>query len=271
MTRPRSLRKTATDVLSHGNDYNYGMNHKQFISVIGALFVSVVLLSVLWEFYLEDVIGNTYFAYHHTESLPERLEYVITVCLFIAVSLVFPTLFGIRSIGRHVKLIENLKRSANEDYLTGLYNRRKIARELSKELGRSERYGRSFSIILVDIDDFKETNDTYGHNSGDAVLIKFAGIINKAVRDSDLTGRWGGEEFLVICPETDMNGAIALAEKIRSVVESSEFINTGKITASFGVTAYSDDEDIRSLIKRADDALYTAKNNGKNRVEIWTA
>jgi diguanylate cyclase (GGDEF)-like protein len=140
---------------------------------------------------------------------------------------------------------------------------------LTTEISRSIRYNRIFSIILIDIDDFKATNDTFGHNAGDTLLKEIADNIHATVRDTDFTGRWGGEEFLVICPETDVNGAMSLAEKIRSVIESNDFTNAVTKTASFGVTTYLDDKDINSLIKRADDALYTAKKNGKNRVEKW--
>jgi diguanylate cyclase (GGDEF)-like protein len=249
--------------------YNETMNKRQFILAIGLLFISVALLAFIWEFYLEDIIGYTFLPFHHTELFAERMEYIISVSLFVAISLILPTKFGIELINTQTKLLDDLLRSANEDYLTGLYNRRKISQILTTEIGRCERYKRIFSIIMIDIDDFKQTNDTFGHNSGDTLLIDVAHIIRNAVRNTDFTGRWGGEEFLVICPETDASGATSLAENIRSVIESNNFNNAGKKTASFGVTVYNDDKDIRSIIKRADDALYTAKNNGKNRVVEW--
>jgi diguanylate cyclase (GGDEF)-like protein len=262
-------RRQAAYFTSLSKVYNEVMNDRQFKMVIGLLFFSVVLLSIIWEFYLEDIIGNAFLPYHYAESLQERLEYVISVSLFVAVSLIFPTLFGIKLISRQRELLDDLDRSANEDYLTDLYNRRKIVQVLTTEISRSIRYNRIFSIILIDIDDFKATNDTFGHNVGDTLLKEIADNIHATVRDTDFTGRWGGEEFLVICPETDVNGAMSLAEKIRSVIESNAFINAVTKTASFGVTTYLDDKDINSLIKRADDALYTAKKNGKNRVEKW--
>lgn len=244
------------------------MNKIQFIIVISLLFLSVVLLAIFWEFYLEDIIGFAFYTDHDTESFQERMEYVISVSVFAAASLIFPTIFGIRLINTHSKLLDDLHRSANNDYLTGLYNRRKISQVFTTEIWRSERYNRFLSIILIDIDDFKATNDTFGHNSGDTLLREIADAIRNTVRSTDYTGRWGGEEFLVICPETSASGASSLAEKIRAVIESRDFRNAGKKTASFGVTSYKDDKNIESLIKRADEALYTAKNNGKNRVQL---
>ncbi len=245
------------------------MNKKQFILAIGLIYVTATLLAFIWEFYLEDIIGFAFFPYHDTELYPERMEYIISVSVFVAISLILPIIFGIKLINTQTKLHDDLLRSANEDYLTGLYNRRKITRMLTTEIGRSKRYKRIFSIILIDIDDFKQINDTFGHNCGDTLLIEMADIIRNTVRNTDFTGRWGGEEFLVICPETDSHGATSLAEKIRSAIESNNFNNAGKITASFGVTVYKYDKDIRPLINRADDALYTAKKDGKNRVVEW--
>jgi diguanylate cyclase (GGDEF)-like protein len=246
------------------------MNKRQLILAIVLLLVSVVALATLWEFYLEDIIGFTFLPYHHTELFPERMEYIVSVSLFVAIALILPITFGIRLIDTHKKLLDDLFRSANEDYLTGLYNRRKITQILTAEIGRCERYHRAFSIIMIDIDDFKQTNDTFGHNSGDTLLIETADIIQRTVRNTDSAGRWGGEEFLVICPETDASGAAYLAEKIRTIIESSEFHMAGKKTASFGIAAYKDDKVVNSIVKRADDALYTAKNGGKNRVVTYT-
>lgn len=244
------------------------MNKTQIKFIVGLLFTSVVVIATIWEFYLEDILGPLLMDHHHTESFEERLEFVITIAMFVGVSLIYPTAFSLKLVSKNERLVSDLQRAANEDHLTGLYNRRKISEELYTEIGRSKRYKRAFSIILIDIDNFKETNDRFGHNSGDTLLIELTKIIRNSIRKVDKAGRWGGEEFLVVCPETNVYGARSLAEKIRSDIASFNFTDIGKKTASLGVTAYMNDDDIQSIIRRADTALYTAKDGGKNRVEM---
>ena len=244
------------------------MNKTHIKFVVGLLFLSVVLIATVWEFYIEDILGPILLTYHHTETFEERLEFVITIGLFVALSLIYPTISSLKLVSKNEKLLTELKRAANEDHLTGIYNRRKISGELYIEIGRSKRYKRDFSIILIDMDNFKETNDTFGHTSGDTVLIEIADIIQNSIRKVDALGRWGGEEFMVISPETGINGARSLAEKIRAAIEAYNFTGIGKKTASLGVTTYMDDDDAEAIIKRADVALYAAKESGKNRVEV---
>jgi diguanylate cyclase (GGDEF)-like protein len=124
-----------------------------------------------------------------------------------------------------------------------------------------------FSVILADIDHFKAVNDRFGHQVGDKVLVKIAEIIRSSVRATDLAGRWGGEEFVIISPGTDIDGGISLAEKIRTRLESADLDEIGHRTASFGVTAFADGDGIEDIIARADIGLYTAKQGGRNRVE----
>ncbi|WP_331773841.1 diguanylate cyclase [Sulfurospirillum sp. 1612] len=157
------------------------------------------------------------------------------------------------------------------DKLTGLYNRHKLDDTLISELMRFKRYQAPLSIIIMDIDFFKSINDTYGHQVGDEVLKDFANLNKNAIRSSDILGRWGGEEFLIICPETDLESAYILAEKLRSILESHEFANVGNITASFGVTTATIGANVDNLIAQADDALYKAKSKGRNRVERFSA
>jgi diguanylate cyclase (GGDEF)-like protein/hemerythrin-like metal-binding protein/PAS domain S-box-containing protein len=153
------------------------------------------------------------------------------------------------------------------DNLTGLYNRNKIEEVLDSELIRFKRYEHSFSIIIIDIDFFKQVNDAHGHQVGDDVLVGFAQLTKASVRSSDTVGRWGGEEFIIICPEADEAAANMVAEKIRSNLENHRFSVIGQKTASFGVSTAIKDESKDDLVRRADDALYRAKHNGRNRVE----
>ncbi len=153
------------------------------------------------------------------------------------------------------------------DQLTGLFNRRKLDNVFTSEIKRIQRYKHSLGIILIDIDNFKSINDTYGHQIGDNVLKTIADVLYENSRITDIKGRWGGEEFLIICPETDMNGVQNEAEKLRSKIESCQFPTVKSCTASFGVACYSMGDKPEQIVARADKALYIAKDNGRNRVE----
>lgn len=161
------------------------------------------------------------------------------------------------------KLIEEI---SQKDKLTQIFNRLKLDDELAMELEKSRRYNIPFSIILLDIDKFKSVNDTYGHQAGDSVLIQMSQILSKNIRKIDILGRWGGEEFMIICPNTTAENCKILAEHLREKIEKFTFDSVSKSTASFGVTQYKQNEDEKKLLKRCDDALYEAKNNGRNRV-----
>lgn len=169
------------------------------------------------------------------------------------------------------ELEKKLEMLALRDALTGLYNRGKFDETLKDELARAERYKRSISLLILDIDSFKKVNDTYGHQAGDEVLKDIANIISSSIRNSDYAARYGGEEFTVILPETDLTRAIELAERIRVTVAQKEFKisenNTIQLTISIGVGSSSKEISPELLIKSADSALYKAKENGRNRVE----
>ncbi|KAF1071794.1 MAG: Diguanylate cyclase DosC [Pseudomonas citronellolis] len=163
---------------------------------------------------------------------------------------------------------QRLTVSASLDGLTSLLNRRKIEEALSDEIRRSERYASAFSVILIDIDHFKSTNDTYGHAVGDAVLRQFSLLLKSNCRSTDRVGRFGGEEFLVVLPGANIDHARAMANILREKVSAFDFDKAGHKTASFGVTQFRLGDDQCSLIDRADKAMYHAKNGGRDRVEI---
>ncbi|MCP5306336.1 MAG: diguanylate cyclase [Chromatiaceae bacterium] len=152
------------------------------------------------------------------------------------------------------------------DPLTKLCNRLRLDGALGGEIERSRRYQHALSVILFDIDHFKEVNDTYGHQVGDEVLVAVAGIVQNAVRNTDIAGRWGGEEFLVICPGTGLQGACELAERIRYAIARFDFGLAGTRTCSFGVGLYHDGMNKDDLLAIADDALYRAKRGGRDQV-----
>ncbi|MBY4676633.1 transporter substrate-binding domain-containing protein [Marinobacterium sp. CAU 1594] len=169
----------------------------------------------------------------------------------------------------HAEIAEqnrNLAQLSTTDTLTGLSNRLKLDRELAGEVVRAERYQRSLSLLLIDIDHFKQVNDSFGHQTGDEVICRVADALNTHVREADVVGRWGGEEFLVLCPETSLQAACGLAEKLRRLIEACDFAIAGQCTASIGVAAWRYGEAPDELMKRADDALYLAKGQGRNRV-----
>lgn len=156
-----------------------------------------------------------------------------------------------------------LEAMAATDMLTGLYNRRVLDRAL--EVG-AQRTGR-LSLVLADIDQFKAINDDHGHKVGDAVLVGFADVLRAEMRAGDTFGRWGGEEFMLICPEAKLDGAIALAERLRRRIAETNLPFVGRRTCSFGVAELRPGETIDALVARADAALYAAKRNGRDRVE----
>ncbi|MBU1041631.1 MAG: diguanylate cyclase [Proteobacteria bacterium] len=154
------------------------------------------------------------------------------------------------------------------DRLTGLSNRRRLEEALRTEVLRARRYGKPFSVILLDIDHFKDVNDLHGHQAGDNVLIAIAGLLSRTARETDIVGRYGGEEFLLVCPETEIQVVAALAERLRLEFTSTDFPLVGRVTSSFGVAEYTQGDEVGSLLERADQALYRAKNKGRNCVEV---
>jgi diguanylate cyclase (GGDEF)-like protein len=161
---------------------------------------------------------------------------------------------------------KQLELLAITDQLTGLCNRLQLDRTLAEERARHLRYGKIFSLLILDIDKFKAVNDSFGHPVGDQVLLGIARILQAGVREVDVVGRWGGEEFLVICRETALEGALLLAEKLRLAVECHVFDSVGSKSASIGVATFRPGESVIETINRADAALYQAKHAGRNRV-----
>lgn len=162
--------------------------------------------------------------------------------------------------------ILKLEKLAKTDKLSGLYNRAFLDDIIESEIERSNRYETKFSLIFIDIDNFKKINDMYGHHIGDAVIIDFASLLKSNIRKTDIVGRWGGEEFLIISFQNNIDGVLTSAEFLRKKTEEFFFKDIGHITASFGVSIFHKGDDGNSLINRADAAMYKAKNGGKNRV-----
>ncbi|QFR50260.1 diguanylate cyclase [Sulfurimonas lithotrophica] len=164
------------------------------------------------------------------------------------------------------KIIKEKDKLASTDLLTGIMNRRSFTTSANKEIARSHRYKTPLSLIYCDIDKFKSVNDNYGHSMGDQVLEAFAKTVKSHIRDSDLFGRWGGEEFIILAVETDESQAQQLADHLRKLVMDIKVLPSEQVTCSFGVSQLKNNESFEELCERADKAVYHAKNSGRNKV-----
>jgi two-component system, cell cycle response regulator len=173
------------------------------------------------------------------------------------------------------RMMQKLQKLATTDGLTKLYNSRSFYSQLELEVDRYNRYKHPLSLLLLDIDNFKEFNDNFGHLEGDKVLVRFSQIIKSCLRTNDSAYRYGGEEFTVILPETNGDEAKTVAQRIRSSLETEKFKpipdRNAKITISIGVTQYFPKEELSAFIRRADKAMYLSKKNGRNRVSVLLA
>ncbi len=165
-------------------------------------------------------------------------------------------------------LLGKLRSRAEYDSLTNALNRYKFFEILESEFERGRRYSTPFSLLMLDVDDFKKVNDTYGHIVGDRMLQTLASLIESNIRKTDVLARYGGEEFIILARETGMLGAVRMAEKLRVLIQEHDFSSAGNgsLRASFGVASWEEDDTVESLVKRVDEALYIAKRMGKNKV-----
>ena len=172
----------------------------------------------------------------------------------------------IHDITEQQRLKSELEQAALRDPLTGLWNRRYLLQQLERAILEKQHYGHSFSLILLDADNFKRINDQFGHFTGDEVLVWLAHTLQSRVRAADSVCRWGGEEFIILLPQTSQHNALHLAECLRETVASGQTTPLPAITISMGVAQHLDEESVESLIMRVDNALYQAKSSGRNCV-----
>lgn len=163
------------------------------------------------------------------------------------------------------RLLKNLSQT---DSLSGLNNRRFMLKKLEDEIAKYKRYKTPFSVVLIDIDHFKKINDNYGHDKGDFVIKKISSLIKQNIRTTDISARWGGEEFLILTPNSDLKSALKLSQNLKDLIEKSEFEMKYSVTISIGISTFSENLTQEELLKLADNALYKAKKNGRNRVEF---
>ncbi|MBC8238306.1 MAG: diguanylate cyclase [Helicobacteraceae bacterium] len=191
---------------------------------------------------------------------------LVRAVLFILLMIVGYLMY--RIIINQKRRVLQIRKKAYIDGLTGVNNRNQFDENFEHELLRTKRYKRNLSLALIDIDHFKKFNDDYGHLIGDEVLIMLANDVKKKVRDADTFARWGGEEFVILFPETKKESAQIICEKLRKEIEGLKHPTAGSITVSIGVTSYLDGDTAQSLFRRCDEALYKAKENGRNQVSV---
>ncbi|UTH76505.1 GGDEF domain-containing protein [Chromobacterium sp. IIBBL 290-4] len=225
--------------------------------------LAVILLINLASFWLFSDLDlfeklDAWF-HHHPES---QMDELMLLSFTLAISM---SVFAVRRLREARVLLKALHRQAERDDVTGLANRRRGNRMLLKETERSLRSGRAYSVLLIDLDHFKSINDQHGHLIGDQVLHNFGQVLQHRARQLDTVARWGGEEFIVICPETSQEGALSFADDILRMLAATCFVPVAQVTASIGVATYRDDDTPDSLVHRADSYLYAAKQSGRNR------
>ena len=187
--------------------------------------------------------------------------------LFASDGLLLIMLYGMaRAFVAQVRQTVRLEHDANTDALTQLHNRRFLTERLAQEVARSLRQGHPLAVMLIDLDHFKRINDVYGHHVGDSVLQGVGNHLSDHARKMDVVGRWGGEEFLIVLPDTVLLEALEVAERLRTVLEQRSGETAEAVTASFGVTQYGAGERLETLLERADQMLYQAKAAGRNQV-----
>jgi len=225
------------------------MINKSIVNYLLYIAISIVIVSIFATIQLRYFIGE----------LANTSMYTIPV--------IVGTIFG-AILARSQQLSKQLKEAANTDSLTKLGNRRSFIAGINYEILKSKRYKSQFSVILVDVDNFKQVNDVNGHQTGDSVLYELALALSESSRSSDNCARWGGEEFIILLPHTNISHAYEKAEQLRQIIEQRHFSEVEHITCSFGVAEYIDQDDTyEEIVHRADEALYRAKDGGRNKVE----
>ena len=191
----------------------------------------------------------------------------ITPLDFLLPALVLAIAFPLFALRRGLELRDEISR-ANTDPLTGLHNRRKFTELLEQEVARARRHNRALSLVMLDVDRLKDLNDKFGHDVGDSVLKAVGEVGRTIIRRTDHFARWGGDEFMIIAPETPLEGAQQLAEKIRQALEKEMFPTVGHLTASVGLTSLAPGDNAESLVRRTDRFLLASKEEGRNRVSV---
>lgn len=236
------------------------------------IFSGMLLLQIRWIFLvIGGVILSAIYILIVTALNASDSDYnLFNGMLLFFVGLAFiATSSYLTNVNKRAEFIERKKLEAESvtDRLTGAFNRNRLDQALNEWISLHVRYNLPFSVIMFDLDNFKQVNDRYGHIVGDQVLCDCVAKVRSAIRNQDILARWGGEEFIVLLPQTKKKPAVELAERIRHRLENFEHPSAGKVTCSFGVTQANQDDTAGILMERVDALLYHAKINGRNRVE----
>ena len=232
-----------------------------FGTILGILFASIAAILLI-----RSIVRPLNKAVTHFKNISEgNMNENISVSSQDEIGQVLSELAAMQ--GKLKILISDLDQLARTDELTGAWNRRRFEETVETEMDRLRRYGQRLSLMILDVDHFKKINDLYGHSIGDQVLIDLSNTIRSSLRVSDSLTRWGGEEFIILCPNTTAETVSKLAERLRKEVSSIEFQKVGNITLSFGVAECGAEETWEQWLHRADEALYLAKSGGRDRVK----
>lgn len=234
----------------------YNIMHSKSKSII-YIAIIIILLSLLFSYYISKKLKDYFTKYKKSIDITKVQLQNLNTTLETKVE---------QRTSELKRLKDDYKNLATIDTLTNTNNRYSLMKIFSSEIARSHRYNTPLSIIMVDIDFFKKVNDTYGHKAGDTVLISLANLMKKNLRDIDILGRYGGEEFLIILPNTPLDDSKKFADRLRQEVDGFIFDTVGNITISIGLAELKANENFDELFTRVDNLLYKSKNNGRNRV-----
>lgn len=221
-------------------------------SLFASSFISIIFF-ILSAYYIKEIQFVEYSA---------GVVYILIVLVITSIS-AFQNSYYNRKQYAYSKELLNI---STTDPLTGIYNRGKFNEELKSWIDYSIRYRAPFSATIFDLDNFKRVNDTYGHLIGDKVIVGTVNLIKNSIRQTDVFARWGGEEFVLLFPNTNRQQAIELIERLRVLISDNKFEKVGNVTCSFGLATFKENDNADTLINRADELLYIAKRDGKNRV-----
>lgn len=260
--------------------YMYSQEMYTFSSfIIAALMISIT--HIRWPYFTNGllVVGfvllTSYLQFTFTVPVYFRDETHIVVLLLVLIGIV-----NILNYKRHWELFikENQIHEMNQklveisqvDELTGLFNRRKVLEELENYIALAKKYSNDFCVVMIDLDNFKRVNDKYGHIEGDNTLRNFSGIVKSNLRKNDIFGRWGGEEFIIIIPDSKKDDAFSFVDRIRETIANYDFKKIGKLTFSAGICEFVPEYTDDKLIGNADFALYLSKQLGRNQVKVFS-
>lgn len=251
---------------SYGNDWNYYI--KIFDIILFLMVIYILPNKLLNKFVISDVLKIVFFytAYQYTSV--ESMDFIAGIVYTSIIHLVMFLLTY--KIGYHHRLKYlndlELKYLSEIDNLTGIYNRNKLDKEVENWIKLKKRYGFDLSIIFLDFDNFKDINDEYGHVEADNILVKSVRKIESIIRETDVFGRWGGDEFVILLPKSNKTEAVKLAERIRQELHDENKDLEFPITCSYGVTAVIEEDNLNNLLDRVDALMYDAKNAGRDRI-----